>query len=291
MGFILQKIHFFHQLFKLEDLCIGAAFVFIAACFANNGLPQTELFRLSMSILFCVLGLASINSLNQIFDVEMDRINKPNRPIPSKKLTKKQVLGISGSLSACAGILTIYLGITYLLIAFAGLAIGIIYSFPKFYAKKIPIVSSAVISVGYGILMFFVGWAVYRPISSIPMWLIAFLYLHEVFIILCKDFADLEGDRKAGIKTLPVIFGKRNGAVMCFGLYLIPFIFLLLLQFIEYLNTNFLPLFFTGIIVGVMVFTFCGFEEKRFNYLGYSIYVVGTIIVRMVLFYAFVPLN
>jgi geranylgeranylglycerol-phosphate geranylgeranyltransferase len=291
MGYILKKIGLIHQLFKLEDLLIGATFVFIAACFANEGLPRTNLLPLSIAILFCMLGLASINSLNQVFDVEMDRINKPRRPIPSKELSKNQVLWISIILSACAGLCAIYLGLAYIIIAFVGLAIGLMYSLPRLYVKKLPALSSAVISIGYGILMFFVGWAVYRPLSSIPIWLIFFLYLHEVFIILCKDFADLEGDRKAGIKTIPIIFGKKKGALLCFCLYLIPFIFMSLMEIFGYVNIDILGLALTGITFGVLVFAFCGFEEKRYNYLGYSFYVIGTILVRLVLFFAYIQIN
>jgi 4-hydroxybenzoate polyprenyltransferase len=285
---LIEKIRFLHHLFKLEDLGIGVAIVFIAACFAFGGIPSTNLLRLSIAILFCVLGLASINSINQVFDVEIDKINKPGRPIPSKKLSKMQVFIISFSLSLCAGLLTIYLGWEYFLIALAGLVIGGIYSLPQIYAKGNIYFSTVVIGVGYGILMFLVGWGVYRPIDTVPIWLIVFLYVHEVFIVLCKDFPDVEGDQRAGIPTIPIIYGKARGAVLCFILYVTPLLFLLLFQHTGYLILNFYPTVILGIIFGTLIFGFCSFEDKKYNYLGYSFYVIGTIVVRVALLLAFI---
>ncbi len=288
MGTIAKKIHFLHQLFKLEDIFLGVVFVFLAASFASNGMPNSNIPRLSIAILFCILGLASINSLNQIFDVEIDRINKPDRPIPSKKLTKKQVFIISFSLSLCAGLLTIYLGFDYLLIAIAGLAIGGIYTLPQIYAKANIFFSTVVIGIGYGILMFLVGWGVYKPITAIPIWLILFLFTHEVFIALCKDFSDVEGDKQSDIKTIPIIFGKKRGALLCFIFYLLPFIYLLIMQWTKYLTFNFYGIFILGIIFGVLIFGLCSFQKKKYNYMGYFFYVVGTIMIRVALLFVFI---
>jgi chlorophyll synthase len=288
MGFILKKIQFLHQLFKLEDLFIGVVFVYIGASFASGGFPNTDIFRLGIAILFCILGLASINSLNQIYDVEIDKINKPNRPIPSKQLSKKQVFGISFSLSAIAGLLTLYLGLDYFIIALVGLAIGGIYCLPQIYAKGNLFFSTVVIGIGYGILMFLVGWRVYRPFLEIPLWLIIFLYIHEVFIVLCKDFSDVLGDKKVGVKTIPVLFGKKKGAFLCFSLYMTPFIYLLILQWTKFLTLNLYPTVLLGVGFGAIIFGLCSFRDKIYNYVGYFFYIIGTITIRVALFYAFI---
>jgi 4-hydroxybenzoate polyprenyltransferase len=287
MNSIKNVIILLHQLFKLEDLFICVSFVYLGAAFANGSLPNLGNLRLIVAILFCILGLASINSLNQIFDVEIDKINKPHRPIPAGILTKKQVLIISFSLSAVAGLLTIYLGVLYFLIAVTGLAIGAIYSIPQIYLKKNTFLSTMTIAVGYGILTFLTGWAVYKSITLIPLWLLSFLYFHEVFIIISKDFSDFKGDKKARLKTIPVLFGKLHGAILSFILYLIPFNLLMILQWLGYLDLNFFPLVVTGIIFGLLIFGFCSRPEKKMNYFGYSFYVVGTIVVRAVLLYLY----
>ena len=148
-----------------------------------------------------------------------------------------------------------------------------------------------VIAVGYGILMFIVGWAVYKPILTIPIWILIFLYSHEVVATMAKDFSDIEGDKKGGVRTIPVIFGKRRGAEICYFLYLIPFLFLLLLQIFGYLSANFLVLVIAGVIFGLLIFGFNSVKEKKYNYVGYFFWAVGAVVIRLILFDAYIHLN
>ena len=287
MGKVIKKICNIHYLIKFEDLLLGASTVFIAACFAFGGLPDTGLERLAFAILFCILGLASINALNQIADVEIDKINKPYRPLPSKKLKTKQVFFISFSLSLIAGLITIYLGIGYFIIALAGLGIGLLYNVPPIYAKKNPVFGMLLIGVGYGVLMFLVGWGVYKPFFSVPLWIIGFLYLHEVVFSSTKDFSDIKGDSIANVKTIPSIFGKKKGALICYFLYIIPYAILLILKFTGYITNNVYPLIGLGLIFGIIVFGFSGLYEKRYSYVGYFLSIIVSIFVKMILFFIY----
>lgn len=287
MGKIINKICNIHYLVKFEDILLGGSTVFIAACFAYGGLPETGLERLVFAILFCILGLASINALNQIADIEIDKINKPYRPLPSKKLKTKQVFFISFILSLFAGLITIYLGIGYFIIALAGLAIGLLYNVPPIYAKKNPVFGMLLIGLGYGVLMFLVGWGVYKPFFSVPLWIIGFLYLHEVVFSSTKDFSDIKGDSYANVKTIPSIFGKKKGALVCYFLYIVPYLVLLILKFTGYITNNVYPLVTFGLIFGIIVFGFCGFYEKRYNYLGYFLSIIFSILVKMILFFTY----
>jgi 4-hydroxybenzoate polyprenyltransferase len=148
-----------------------------------------------------------------------------------------------------------------------------------------------VTAIGYGMLMFIVGWGVYKPIFTVPIWILIFLYLHEVVVGMAKDFSDVEGDQKEGVKTIPVIFGKKRGAEICFGLYLIPFVFLLSLQTFNYLSTSFIILFVAGLFFGLLIFGFNSFEDKKYNYLGYFFWIIGAVVIRLILFDAYIQLN
>jgi len=288
MGKIIEKIYNVHYLIKFEDLFLGASTVFIAACFAYGGLPETGLEKLSLAILFCILGLASINALNQIADVEIDKINKPHRPLPSKKLKRKTVFLISFILSLFAGLITIYLGIGYFIIALAGLAIGLLYNVPPIYAKKNAVFGMLLIGFGYGVLMFLVGWGVHQPFFSIPLWILGFLYLHEVIFSSSKDFSDIKGDSYADVKTIPVIFGKKKGSLICYLLYLIPYVILLILKLNGNITSNVYPLLGLGPIAGIIVFGFCGLYEKKYSYIGYFLSIIVSLVVKISLFFIYI---
>ena len=194
------------RLIKGEDVLIVGVAVYLASVAATGDwIPSHNIIFLILVCIFCMLGVAGVNSMNQIHDLKIDKINKPLRPLPAAILTKSQVASIAIGLICIGAILGIILWVVvspiYLLIGSIGLASALMYSIPNIRLKKIPIISTAIMGFGYGPFLFIAGWIIYKPIELIPIWVLLFLYFHETFILITKDYRDIKGDRKYNIKT------------------------------------------------------------------------------------------
>ena len=99
---------------------------------------------LSIFLMFGPLGTGFSQSINDLFDLELDRVNEPTRPIPSGRLTKKEALWNSIVVFLLAFGLGIFLGIyiggTRGLIITSSITASLIlaytYSAPPFKLKK-----------------------------------------------------------------------------------------------------------------------------------------------------------
>ena len=186
-----------------------------------------------------VLNAAS-NGLNQICDLENDRVNKPHRPLPSGKLTMASAAifvvvayAIALALVACVNPQTF---VIYVVAALATIA----YSAPPIRLKRHPVGSNLIIALVRGELLKVAGWAaVATVLTSIEPWYIGFIYfLFLLGATTTKDFADIEGDRAAGCITLPVKYGATWSARAISPAFLVPWLLLPLGIYLRILSGN-----------------------------------------------------
>jgi homogentisate phytyltransferase/homogentisate geranylgeranyltransferase len=169
------------------------------------------------TLLACLCGNVYIVGLNQLEDIEIDRINKPHLPLASGEFTRRQgwlIVGITGGLAVLLALLQ---GPFLLATVSLSLGLGTAYSLPPIRLKRFPFwaafciltVRGAVINVG---LFLHFNQALQGP-SRIPpqVWaLTLFILVFSIVIALFKDIPDLEGDRLYQINTLTVRLGKQN---------------------------------------------------------------------------------
>src|SRR5207247_2539467 len=119
------------------------------------------------------LLLAGTMVFNDIQDVQVDRVNSPDRPIPSGKVTIREAYGLSIVLSALALISSLVLGILTFLTALVALALM---SYYNTHGKKSGLLGNVVVSFNVALPFFFGGLAVnsLRPLLFI-FFLLAFL--------------------------------------------------------------------------------------------------------------------
>jgi 4-hydroxybenzoate polyprenyltransferase len=76
-----------------------------------------------------------------------------------------------------------------------------------------------------GILLKLGGWAMVAPIWSVEPWYIGLVIcLFLLGAASTKDFADIEGDRKDGCETLPILYGVKKAAWMIAPFFVLPFV-------------------------------------------------------------------
>jgi homogentisate phytyltransferase / homogentisate geranylgeranyltransferase len=165
----------------------------------------------------CIFGNIYIVGLNQLYDVEIDRVNKPDLPLASGKLSIEQgkwIVGITGILAI--GIAA-FLGKWLLGTVLVSLAIGTAYSLPPIRFKQYPLLAAICILtvrgciVNLGIFSHFN--LVFTGVDIIPptIWVLTlFILVFTIAIAIFKDVPDLEGDRQYQIQTFTMVVGKSN---------------------------------------------------------------------------------
>lgn len=171
------------------------------------------------------LVCASSQAVNDWFDRHVDAINEPNRPIPSGRIPGKWgiYLGIIWSLLSL--MLSAFLGLWGFLATLLALIFSWAYSMPPIRLKQNGWWGNLACSLSYEGLAWVTGAALLSVTlsPSIPSILLAVLFsLSAHGIMTLNDFKAIEGDKKMGIRSLPVQLGPKNAALVACLIMLVP---------------------------------------------------------------------
>ncbi len=176
-----------------------------------------------------VLNAAS-NVLNQITDLENDRINKPERMLPSGRVTVLSAALFSTVLYAAA-LLLAWLASPggsheCFWLALAAAVFTYLYSARPFRTKRHWFGANLTIAIPRGWLLKVAGWSCIAPIATdVEPWYIGLVFfLFLLGAASTKDFSDMEGDRAAGCITMPVRFGVRRASWMIAPSFVLPWL-------------------------------------------------------------------
>ena len=187
------------------------------------GLERTMLpvASLILPLIACLCGNVYIVGLNQLEDVEIDRINKPHLPIASGEFSKRLGTAIVLTTGGLALLLSAWGGVFLLATVWSSLAIGTAYSLPPLRLKRFPVWASLCIFsvrgaiVNLGLFLYFsqqFGDRQWGEVSQVPpaVWALTLFVLGFTFAIaIFKDIPDLEGDRRYQISTFTVRLGQK----------------------------------------------------------------------------------
>lgn len=186
---------------------------------------------------------AASNIINQIADLEIDRKNKPGRPLVTGEVS------IPRAWAAAAALYVISIVPTWLVVpypyeslaarmsaplhlhaAFFIYCIGalatFVYSFPAFgRSKRHWFWANFTIAVTRGGLLKVAGWSFVASVLHGEAWAIGGIFaLFLLGATSTKDFSDMDGDRAHGCITLPVRFGVRRAAQMMAPFFVVPWL-------------------------------------------------------------------
>lgn len=197
-------------------------------------------------VMAAVLNAAS-NALNQIYDLEIDRINKPGRPLPSARLSVRGAWYFTAAAYAAALLLAWMVAPggrrECFWIVLAGAAFTLIYSVPPVRTKRLGIWANVTIAIPRGVLLKVAGWSSVKTVFGVEPWFIGAIFgLFLVGASTTKDFADMEGDARGGCRTLPVLYGVRRAAWIISPSFVLPFLLISAGAFAGILTGDFLLL-------------------------------------------------
>ena len=187
---------------------------------------------------FAVLVLATVfiaaggYVINDIYDMETDAINKPNKVIVGKQITEDFANKLYILFTVIGVGLGFYLsnsvGKPPFFIVFLAIS-GLLYIYAS-YLKQVAVVGNIVVSGAVALSLLVVGIFELVPAISpenqnvqstmfeVLTDFAIFAFLINFIREIVKDIQDVDGDHKAGMQTLPIVFGKARTAKIAFGL-------------------------------------------------------------------------
>jgi geranylgeranylglycerol-phosphate geranylgeranyltransferase len=193
------------RLFRFELPFAAGVCVILGELLALGKLPTTKEMILGFLSVFFVSAAALI--LNDYFDIESDRINAPERPLPAGLVTKQDVVLLSCLVTAL-GLITGYM-ISYeaLLLVILALTVGFLYNWRY---KKTGLLGNLMVSLSVGMTFIFGGIAVDQPLEK-AVWSFGIMaMLINLGEEIAADAMDAEGDRQAGSRSLPLLLGRER---------------------------------------------------------------------------------
>ena len=154
-----------------------------------------------------LFATAAGNAVNDYFDRDIDRINRPDRPIPREAVTPRGALGFSVALFLGAVGSALLLPLPAIAIAVVNLLALLAYTE---YFKGLPAVGNVVVAYLTGSAFLFGGAAVGRPLAPAVLILFALSALATLTREIVKDVEDVDGDREEGLQTLPIVVGEST---------------------------------------------------------------------------------
>lgn len=212
----------------IGSLCSITALYMIAS--GGKGLSD-HLLLYGLTLIAALACNVFIVGINQIADVEMDKINKPYLPLAAGTLSRKNALRVVYTALVICLAVSFFASLFYFGLIVIILLIGIAYSLPPLYLKQHHLPAALAITVVRGLLVnvgiFLHFQKTIHGNYELPgyVWCLAiFIMAFSIAIAWFKDLPDTEGDEKFNVKTLAVLYSKRNallgGTILVSAAYL-----------------------------------------------------------------------
>jgi chlorophyll synthase len=192
-----------------------------------SGVPVSQRWPLAVMgvVLAGPLVCATSQAVNDWFDRHVDAINEPQRPIPSGRLPGRWGLGVALAWTVLSLAAATVLGPWGFAAATLGLLLAWAYSAPPLRLKNNGWWGNAACAVSYEGLAWLTGAAVMAggQMPTPRSMLLAALYSAGAHgIMTLNDFKSVAGDRRMGIRSLPVRLGIAKAAAVACALMALP---------------------------------------------------------------------
>jgi len=184
-----------------------AALAGCATIYALNAATPLQQYLLTATILMGMTSAAC--AINDYWDLDKDRIDHPDRPLPSGRLSLQQAWRAAVILFACALLAAVPLGLYPFILVTVSTALLWNYSHLLTYSG---IVGNVVVATIIAALIFLGSLVADRPLAMLyPIW---FLFCYALAKEIIWDVHDAKGDRSQGIVTV----ANRWGAPVAFSI-------------------------------------------------------------------------
>ena len=211
--------------FTLLAPMIGGLSGALLAILADPSQPAFDFLLLFFGVGTLMLTNAASNTLNQVYDLAIDTINKPYRPLPQGLVSASEARILACSAYLVALIVAIAIRPWFAVWVGILIIITILYSLPPFRLKDRLWVANLSVAFARGCLGYVAAWSIFgNPFHPLP-WVVGMIMaIFLIGAITCKDFTDIKGDKEHGARTLPVVYGLKRSIDLSVPFFVVPFI-------------------------------------------------------------------
>lgn len=212
-------------------------------------------------LVFIITGAG--NAINDVFDYKIDAINKPNRPIPSGRISLKAAKYYAISLFLISVLLSIF--ISYLVHSILPCAIVVCAAILMYvyasHLKAMPLIGNISVAGLTGFCFIFAGTIIacssgYWKIFFISIYLGFFATFMTLAREIIKDMEDIEGDKADGARTFPIIYGKKIPSIISIILIVVTTLMCPILYIYHIFNFAYMII----MIIPIIMFLYCAYS-------------------------------
>jgi len=255
----------FFQLIRWKNLLMIASiqllfkYVYFPVFIIDNTLDQ---FHFLILVLATISIAAAGNIINDIYDVEADLINKPQKMLVTKAISKKQAYYFYYTFNLLGILLGLYISYHVNRTSFVATFIGTALLLNVYSAslKKKPIIGNMVVSLLISLSILIVGffdlipaitdqnglnqYFAFRGLVDYAVFAFMLNFLRE----LVKDVEDVEGDLFLNMQTLPILIGRKKAKYTIFAIAFIPLIIITYYSFANFSKVPFVLVYMLVIV-------------------------------------------
>lgn len=187
----------------------GAIAVLLGGYVAGTG----AWINIGLAVLSTLLVSAAANAWNDYLDIEIDRINQPQRPLPAGLITRQTARLFSFGLAATALIVAGFINLPAFLVVLSCNILLYVYSWRL---KSTVLMGNATVALVSAMSVIYGGIAAgnVRP----TFWLAAIAGIGILGREVLKTLADYEGDLRQRCRTIATVWGRRPARVVFYVL-------------------------------------------------------------------------
>ncbi len=198
-----RKVRGIRRLFRPELSLAAGICALTGQILAVDGLPGLRNAALAFGCVFCLSATALI--LNDLFDYEVDKINAPERPLPSGDVTPADVIALTALTSLIGLLCALALNLAAFGVALGLWGIGFVYNWR---AKQAGLIGNLMVSASVGMTFAFGAISVNAP-WNVFVWAFSLMaFFLDLGEEIAGDVMDMEGDKQRGSRSIALLKGR-----------------------------------------------------------------------------------
>jgi geranylgeranylglycerol-phosphate geranylgeranyltransferase len=229
----------------------GALAVVLGGYVAGTG----EWFNVALAVIVTLMGAAAGNAWNDYQDIEIDKINQPQRPLPSGQVSPKLVKRYSFVMAFLAVLISAFINpLAFVISLFANILL-FIYSWKL---KSTVLIGNLIVAFISAMSVVFGGVAAGNPRPTFWLFLIIFVAILGREVL--KTMADYDGDLSENVRTVSTVWGKKAARIVFYVLAMAALITML----VPYILSVYKPIYGYIVLIGVVpVFVYIAYRVSQ----------------------------